>query len=636
MEWRINLLNADETLEFAAGELKRYLRKMDPTTDVAILRDAPESEPSITLSVHADLSKKYPTHTDAVLDDSYDLLFERGCGHIYGSNSRSVLLGSYRLLRELGCRWLRPGEQGEKIPLRTLSDCKEVFRIAEGSSYRHRGVCIEGCCSYESISALIDFLPKLGMNSYFTQFLVPQTFFDRWYRRMYPGKTDAAIVSAMTRALIREIKIRGLLYHAVGHGWTCEPFGIQGRGWEEYTGNVPEEARQYFAEIGGKRALYKQIPLFTNLCYSNPRVQDLLVDYIVDYCKNNPHVDYLHFWLADDVNNHCECANCAGTRPSDFYVQMLNKIDCKLTELNLSTHLVFLIYYDLLWAPERERLLHQDRFTLMFAPITRSYTKPIHTCLEHASSPLAPYVRNRLDVPKDIGENVAHLKQWQAQFQGDSFTYEYHLWKDYYVDLGGIACAKVLYEDMKHLKEIGINGMISCQSQRPFFPTGLAMIAMTAVLWNREVSFEEVSSAYFQDLFGTLGAKIYSYLEKVSQLLDPAYLRGEKASVSEESVTSFTECLALVNQTLPLCFAQYEQATNACDRLTWKELLVHGMLCIQMAHVLRIRAQGKREESDALWEQVKIFLDGMELPLKEVFDESQFTAEITERFQGQM
>ena len=36
-----------------------------------------------------------------------------------------------------------------------------------------------------------------------------------------------------------------------------------------------------------------------------------MIDAIVEHCEENPHIDMLHFWLADGTNNHCECEKCS-------------------------------------------------------------------------------------------------------------------------------------------------------------------------------------------------------------------------------------------------------------------------------------------------------------------------------------
>ena len=62
-----------------------------------------------------------------------------------------------------------------------------------------------------------------------------------------------------------------------------------------------------------------------------------------DYLKAAPEIDFLHVWLADDRNNHCECSECIKKRPSDWYIDLLNAIDDELTKEGLAAKIVFLI-----------------------------------------------------------------------------------------------------------------------------------------------------------------------------------------------------------------------------------------------------------------------------------------------------
>src|SRR5262249_47050158 len=117
---------------------------------------------------------------DPILDDAIDVDVRGGRGRIAGAKPRRGLLGVYRYLTELGCRWVRPGADGELIPaLELLPD----VRLREIPAYRHRGVCIEGSVGVEHARDLIEWMPKVGLNAYFIQFREAHTFFDRWYSK---------------------------------------------------------------------------------------------------------------------------------------------------------------------------------------------------------------------------------------------------------------------------------------------------------------------------------------------------------------------------------------------------------------------------------------------------------------------
>ena len=624
MEWRIEQNSNGVTISFAAEELARYLRVMDPDTPVAILRSNHSVKTDRTLVLQTGVCcKQLPKVEDPELDDAYHIDVTNGIGMIAGTNERSVLLAVYRLLRELGCRWLRPGTDGEIIPVKSLSGCS--VKCAEAASYRHRGVCIEGACSFSHVANMIDWLPKIGMNGYYDQFFVPYTFYDRWYRHesnphMQPEPVSVEQVRAMVNANTDQIKKRGMMYHATGHGWTCNPLGIEGNTWEQKDYPIPDGVQNLLAMVNGKREIYERISLNTNLCYSSKKVQDILASAIVNYCREHPEVDYLHFWLADGANNHCECENCRPLPPSDYYVKILNDVDRGLTAHGLSTKVVFLIYVDLLWEPRIERIQSQERFALMFAPITRTYTNTFVEASVEETHKLEPYIRNKLTMPKKVGENIQRLRKWQEQFQGDSFDYDYHLIWDHNLDLGGYSTARVLFEDMKNLDMLGLNGMMSCQCQRAFFPTGLSMFAMGEALWNKSSSFEDVAASYYSDLFGEHGDKMHSYFKTLSIMFDPSYLRGEKPVISKESAEQYTNIYYVINEMLPFLHNSLRKEKDPCRKKTWQALIIHGQLCIYMAGIFALRADGEKELALKQWEIAKDYILRMEPVIHDLFD----------------
>jgi len=630
LEWRIERDSNNRTVVYAAEELLFYLKRIDPAIDIALLKSDPDKifNNPLKLQVGGD-SFNLPENT--MLDDAYHIDVTNGAGVIAGSNARSVLLGVYRFLHELGCRWVRPGTDGEIIPKADLSIC--AVKIKEKVSYRHRGVCIEGSCSFSHVPDMIDWLPKIGMNAYFMQFSTPFAFFDYWYRHtnnpgMKPQPASVDEVAAMVDVLTEEIKKRDLLFHATGHGWTCDPIGIRGLNWEKEDFILTDEQRELLALVGGKRDIFKGVALNTNLCYSNPEARGKIVNAIVDHCRKHREIDYLHFWLADEGNNHCECDSCKDTIPADLYVQMLNEIDRRLPAGDIPTKIVFLVYFDLLWEPRKERFGNQDRFTLMFAPITRTYTKAFcgnddaddtQTQVE-----LTPYIRNKLTMPESVSENIARLKRWQDIFKGDSFDFDYHLFWDYNYDPGGYESAKILFEDMKNLDMLDINGMMSCQAQRVFFPTGLAMNAMAAALWNKGQAFEDFTDLFFTDMFGDSSNEMKEYFKTLSSLFQPPYMRGELEYINEESARMFDEIPAILNDMLPKLTFRCDNESDICRKKTWHSLTLHSQLCAYLAETFSFKAKGLQAEAEASWKRTVDYANFIEPQVHNLFDAKYF------------
>mgnify|MGYP007090151261 CR=1 FL=1 len=155
-----------------------------------------------------------------------------------------------------------------------------------------------------------------------------------------------------------------------------------------------------------------------------------MVELIVNYAKERRDVDYLHVWLSDARNNICECEHCQKDLPSDQYVRILNQLDEALTKEGLDTKICFLLYHELLFAPEKEKLKNPERFTMMFAPITRTFEMSYEDVNYETDVPEPKaYVRNKIVLPNSLEENLSYLFAWKKMFDGDSFVYDYPAWK---------------------------------------------------------------------------------------------------------------------------------------------------------------------------------------------------------------
>ncbi len=597
-------IGSNPTVQYAFEELSRCLKRMDPSVFVAG-RHYAEKDASVTNVLWLGLDGSVPAGDR----DEISINVKDGTGIITGSSPRAVLIAAYRFLKELGCAFLFPGPDGEVIPVRPLDGAALTVSVREQASYRHRSVCIEGSVAYEHVYNMIEWLPKVGMNGYFVQFQTPGAFFQRLYNdEMHTPDTTVTDddVDRMWASLEGEITKRGLDYHATGHGWTCEPFGIHSTSWSKYAEPIPEESIPFLAQVNGKRELWGGVALNTNLCYSNPVVRDKMTDAIVAYCQAHPAVNFLHFWLADGTNNHCECEECAKMRPADFYVKMLNELDEKLTAAGVDTKIVCLIYVDLLWSPEKETIKNQDRFVLMFAPITRTYSTAFADGDLSAPVELPPYVRNKLQFPALPVENVARLKAWQKILTGDSFDFDYHLMWDHHCDPGYYACARTLHKDMANLDKLGLDGMVSCQLQRAAFPTGLPMYAMAAGLWDKASVFEDVSAEYFTAAFGQDAEAVETYMATLSRLFDPVYLRGEKPSDPEGMTAQWQEAKQVI-----AAFEAEHLAAKGDSSPSWKYLTYHAHLATLYADALiafkgvDVTEEGKDRARTALREALR-------------------------------
>ncbi len=518
-------------VRFAAAELRRCLMRM--TGERVRLSHAealPFDESGHIIVGTRDqfspiLGEECPSHD---LDDEILVTQRDGNCLITGSNPRSVLFATYDLLEHLGARWIGPGYLGEVLPRR---DCSDLYNleIAQKASYRHRGVSIECAPSLENAISIIDWMAKRKMNTFFLQLKTSLYFWNNYYSREYnkshgvPEKIDVKRSLEMDDEVIQAVKARGLMLHRVGHGWTAESVGFPGLGWYEAEREPDEATRQLLAEVGGKREFHGNTPLNTELCYSNPRAFRGIVDDVVGYASSHPEVDSLHFWLSDGTNNFCECKSCRTLSPSDWYVRLVRAVAKRMGKQGLKTRLVFLCYSNTLSPPRVERFgPERDLLVFMFAPISRCYVHSLSDPLCSGGGESGGWDLNEVRPPRTNAEYVLIRKGWKEIFDGDSFIFEYYLWMPYHRYLNPLGFARLIHRDIKSLTQLDLNGMVSVQVLRCFYPTGLPMASMAETLWDSEVDLDAVIREHLKACFGRNSSAVYAYLSRMDRLLSPS------------------------------------------------------------------------------------------------------------------
>ncbi len=607
MENKIIIYNQHPTAIYAAMELESYLKQLDAAPDGPIL-----------LSIREDMTDLgFPAVQDPRLDDQYSIMIEEQGGTITGSNPRSLLLGVYDYLRLIGFRFLQPGSQYEYRP--EITSSREFAAARQYTApFRHRGVCLEGACSIDNILQFIDWMPKAGFNCFFVQFQLPYTFLERWYA--HEGN-PLAKKEDFTPELARQyddritnaLEKRSLLHHRVGHGWTCEIAGYPSCGWMKAPSG---KNSRFLAQLDGKRRLFHHIPLNTNLCYSSKEVISAFVEKVVSYARSNPVVDYLHIWLADECNNICECEECRKTTPADQYIHILNLIDEALTGEGLKTRIVFLIYQELLWTPKQETLHNEERFTLMFAPISRIFMESYPAAIP--DRPIPEYRRNQIKLPATLEENLAFLTRWQEAFHGDSFVYDYPLGRAHYGDISYFQIARTIYRDIHHLGGLHLNGYISCQELRAALPNGFPNYVMGRALNEPELSFEELADDYFRHAYGREYQSVLHYLTTLSQLYNCDYFNGKGPRTDETVHQSMEEALAvlkLYQETI-----RFHQPDSELEKYYWDLLDYHNGYGVRLTLTLYYLSGGMEQQAGDAWEEFHTYICENEPRYQKVLD----------------
>lgn len=627
MNYRLLSRPEGETCEYAAEELFRCLSAMDASLA--------EGQGGRLLSLS--LLEGDPA------SDRIEINVCNGVGSIAGVSPRAILIAVYRFLYELGCRWTCPDEAGEHIPKRSLEPTTVNVSVAETPSYRYRGVCMEGAISEKNVLDMIAFLPRVGLNTYLIQFFRPTNFFRNW--RENPanpehekGPYQPEQIDEIHAHIVREMQKRGLDHQAIGHGWTCEPYGVAGEGWRPVDADaLPAEYLDAIAVLDGEKKLYAGSPLMTNLCYGREDVRAHLVKAVADYCEGHPTVSALHFWLSDGHANFCECEKCRDIRPADQYVSLLNEIDAELSARGIDTKIVFLAYFDLIFAPERERINNPDRFILMLAPNSRTYEESYADGIEEAKTmPPIPFDRNRWlwrstdttasRMPYRIAEVLSCLREWRKVFPYDGFLFDYYLIWDHVRDAGYMDVSSLIFRDMKALRDIGLNGTVNCQISRCAFPVGLPMYGMARALWNRDADYDAVADEYFTAEFGEKGAAVRAYLEELSRRFSLSYLRNERRRPDPEIARIYDSVPALVGR-----FRSENPELRAdSETMAWRTLAIHADI-VTMTSLLYARLARGIPYAELI-DTIRAYVERTELSVQSRFDGGSFVKELINRF----
>lgn len=582
----VNVICENETILYAKEELSKYACMMDKDADI-----------EISLGLLSDFDLPEDEIEDSWCDDLYDIKIEKGRGYIAGSNPRSVLFGVYAFLKSAGCEWVRPGKDGDFVPKYDISN--HSFTKRKLADMKFRGQMIEGAISVEHTLDSVEWMAKLGYNSFFIQFVHPYGFYKRWYQHHYnPFKKDENIpheqMEEFTYEIERAIKKRGLLLHNLGHGFFFEPFGIRYYG---HIDTVPDEVKPYLAMLNGKREINGGSINYTQLCYSNPKVRKMLVEYLIKYMKERPLTDILHVYFADAANNHCECDECRKMIPTDHFIRILNEFDEALTENGIDVKVLFPLYVDLLWPPVKEKIKNPDRFVMCTA-LSRNYSLPLP---EKKYRKIPEYVLNDYNPFKGEAETTLdYYEAWRPHFNKPFLAMSYNMYADHFYDPGCFQVSRRTADDIKRYSDFNCMGMMDCQTMRFGFPNSLLCSVMGDFSFDTALEFDKYADGYFEGSYGKDWKEAREYLEKITELFCPCNLRlSEDVVVQDTDVDADVEMLQsyIGNPDVQKKLSEISgfvdsfagiiernmNIANPCHKLSWSYLKYHGEYCKRYA-----------------------------------------------------
>ena len=629
---KINKVSKGSAIDFAAEELKKYLRMMMPEENDIDVDFNPFATEGFRLGLFCDLGVDGEVE-DVKFDDYLYAECDEDGGVIAGINARSVLLSVYEYLRHNGLRWLYPGPDGEYIPVKKINAVS--FKIKP--SCRYRGFANTTAASYQTNLELIDFLPKIGMNTFMVEFRVPVFYTNNYYdhkrneKNRAPERPTHTTILQWKRGTECEAAKRGLVFHDVGHGFCIDSFGIDScHSWNRTDESaIPEEARKYLAVVGGKKGFFGGVPINTNFCMSNAEARGIVARYVTDYAEGHSNVDVLHVWLSDGTNNHCECAECQKKTASDWYVDLLNDIDERMTERGVDTKIVFLSYVDTSWAPTESKIKNQDRFIFMLAPFTRSYYDSIPK--GEIPETTSKYERNKVYLARTLGEFLGFYNDWRKDFKGPAFAFEYHFCWNEYDDLSRFKHAKVIHDEICLYHKMGISGVVEDGDMRDFLPNGLQMYTLGRTLFDTSLSAEEIAEDYFKHAYGKDYEQFADFFRKLEEVIPFAYLAQKYSKNPKVSPFYNPELAEKIEAELPSVLSLGEELVkshyNSDIRVQTvsARLLEHYIeLCKWTGRMLARKAAGDDAEAKAIYAEFEEYFGKRECEIERYFNQCFF------------
>ena len=599
----INKLRADHVIDFAAEELKKYLRMMMPEVGELEIAYAPEATGGFRLGLLEDFGITAEEKHDPKLDDIVHIDTQADGGILAGSNPRSVLFAVYRFLKLNGCRFLFPGIDGEHIPRQAIVPQK-YHKMAD---YQMRGHSLEGDPSLQQVLDYIDYHAKQELNCFGCYSIF--NYMGRYYKHRLNNDNrpiehmDIEVAENQWRALFEcETLKRGLRLHSGGHGLIMRSLGLRDEDRFPYKRGekkIPEHVYPYVAMLDGERKVVRNDFFFTNLCMSNPVVRKNLVNTMIENILERPQVENASLSLADGTHTHCECEACKSKRPSDWMVVTLNELDEELTARGIDKIISFSFYVDRMFAPAVEKIKNPKRFRLTYCPITRTYNDTIAS-FDNLPEPI-PYEYNAWKVPKTMEEIYSLLNDWRRAFSGSFTVFEYHFWLHQYRDMGLMSISRRLYEDVRSYKNTNMDGCMQDGSNKSFFPHGFHSHIYAATLLNRDCDYEAELADYFAHLYGEDWQLAREYLDKITECFSHKYMAGELSAditkgrmYNPQRLAPLSEVKALTEKMRGIIEEHMLMPTRP-QTVGWRLLLRHTEFCEGLAEVMMEKCQGHDE-----------------------------------------
>lgn len=515
------------TANFAAEELSRYLTMMTGA-EFPVSRGPASGNNGLII-----LRKRKASGNPR--NDGYAIQTRKGNLYLLGDNDRGLLYGVYAFLESLGARWFEPGTAGEDIPLHSTLTIPKL-NISDKPAFDVRGFTVTACgpvcpqvgltfgeLTEGQLTDLIDWTAKQKQN----------------YISFLSSRIEVEARGWMPM-VARETRKRGLILALGGHSWVNAPYGL-GENWHEDPENLA-----YIAMLDGERkmpaALTQEFTAHarTQLCASNEKGVEKVVANAMKYIEDNPHVDALAMFAADNKNHWCECAECLKLSPTDLYMTFIKRLAEELKKRHPEKILIPAAYLETTVPPDKVDLSGTpDNVVTLFCR---------HSCVEHplnakecssGGPPVFDFPRNQVNIPQGHNNDWfnAALNGWRERSQGPICVLDYSHWMvmgtSRYGDLL-FPDPNTLQADLRYYQDLGVTGHVSVIHPLFSWPNALDAFLLAKLNWNPDLNLEETTRDYVDSFHKESNGRINSIISELRERLD-------RGSATKEDIDVITD-----------------------------------------------------------------------------------------------
>lgn len=479
---------ADEVMDFAAQELRRYLARL-------LGKEVPGTVSQNAPAIRLELVE------DPVLGhEGFEILADSRAVRIRGAAASSVLFGVYELLRECGgCCFSGPAPHGEHVPHRRSLDLTPL-PVRRVPAMSIRSLQLYWRADLDVVLSRIDWMAKNGFNflSYNvyddSMTLQRAASFDPETGEARPETDTRFGESEFRRTLWPDLRKRGIKLDYFAHNLLnfLPP--------ETYFEPHPE----WYMQKGGERVA---LPAQLCLCTSNRDMIRQFVANVLEYAEAHPETAMIGIGPMDGFG-WCECEACRAMdeTPDDVfaprkhprcpegenrskarrYARFVNEVARAVKKAFPSTYVGYQGYVDLNFPPRGVQL--ESNVVAM----TSTYWR----CGAHSIAPgTCPANSFFFDT----------IRQWRESHQGklvvgDNAYMGMHCQKALPYPIDEVIC-----EDWARFKAMGMDGDFAQLNDASFKVYALNFFALGRSCWQDDVDTEALLDEFLLGMFGAAG-----------------------------------------------------------------------------------------------------------------------------------